>query len=291
MPVSGPTLWLSALIGALAAGLGRVVAFLPALLGAILILLIGWGIGKMIQWLITRALCAVHFNDLTERAGINDALRQAEIKSSPAGILGIVAYWFVFLIAIFSAINALGITTLTTLMASVVLYLPRIFGALLVVVVGAWGASLLGRLTRASAAAADVPYAGVLGSVVTGATLFFTFAVALDVLGLSFPFLTTAFAILLGGAVLTAVLAFGLGGRQYAADMLAGRELLMVFQPGDRIRAENLDGTVQAINPTFTVVRTLTGDLTIQNADLMARPNLVKTNKGMNDQGGMSQAA
>ena len=266
---AGPSLWIGALLGALATGLGRVIAFLPNLLGAIVILLVGWGIGKLIQALVTRGLRAVHFNDVTERAGINTALQRADVKASPANILGVIAYWFIFLLAVQAAVNVLGITALSNLMSAIVLFLPRVFAALLVLVAGAWAASFLGRITRASASTAGISYSSILGSVVQGAALFFTFAIAFDILGLAFPFLTTAFAIIVGSLGLAAAIAFGLGGREYASDIMAGRELRSVFVPGDHVMSDDMDGTIQDIRPTLTMVRTNKGDVAVQNRDLM----------------------
>ena len=268
---AGISLWLGALLGALATGLGRIVAAIPNLLGAIVILLIGWGIAKLIQRLVTGGLRAVHFNDLTDHAGINNALQRADIKAQPTTIMGVIAYWFVFLFAIYAAVGVLGVPALTALLGTVVLYIPRIIAALLVIVVGAWAASFLGRLTTASASTAAISYAGVLGGIVQGAVLFFTFAIALDTLGLSFPFLTTAFAIILGSLALAGAIAFGLGGRDYASDILAGRELRTVFNTGDRLVAEDIDGTVTSMRPTLMVLHTNTGDVAVQNSDLMKK--------------------
>lgn len=290
MPTGGISVWLAATVGALAAGLGRIIAFIPALLGAIVILLIGWGIAKLIQALVTKGLNAMHFNELMEREGINSALKRADVQSRPASILGIIVYWFVFLFAINAAVGVLGIPVLTTLMTAVILYLPRIFAALFIIIIGAWGASLLGRLTRASATTAGITYGDVLGSIVTGTVLFFAFAMALDTLGLSFPFLTTAFAIIVGAVGLTLAIAFGLGGREYAADMLAGRQLRMIYRNGDRLVTSSVDGTVQDIRPTVTLVRTKTGDVAIQNSDLM-RQQITRPNQGGQGSGGMQQAA
>jgi hypothetical protein len=284
----GASVWFVAFITSLTAALGRIIAALPSILGAILILLIGWGLGKLVQWIVTKGLRALHFNQLTERAGINDALKRADVKTGPSAILGVIAYWFVFLIAINAAVGLLGIPALSELMSAVILYLPRIFAALLIIVLGAWAASFLGRLTRASASSANISYADLLGSVVQGFTLFFVFAIALDVLGLTFPFLTTAFAVIIGGIILAAALAFGLGGRQYASDLLAGRELKTIFHQGDRLVSEDYDGTVEDIRPTFTILRTARGDQTVQNSDLMHQRSLVKPQRG---KGGMSEAA
>lgn len=287
--MQAPSVWFGALIGALATGLGRIVAAIPSFIGAIVILLIGWGVGKLVQALVTRGLKAVHFDQLTEHAGINSALKRAEVKTDPAGILGIIAYWFVFLLAINAAVGVLGIAALSTLMGAVILYLPRVFAALLILVVGAWAASFLGRITTASASTARVTYASILGSVVQGVVLFFAFAIALDTLGLTFPFLTTAFAIIVGGLALAIAIAFGLGGRDYASDILAGRELRSVFTNGDSITSDDMSGTVQDIRPTLTMIRTDRGDMAVQNSVLM-RKHATKPSRGM---GGnqMGQAA
>ena len=285
----GPQIWLLTLIGALTAALGRVIAIIPSLLGAIVILLIGWGIGKLVQWLVTKGLRALHFNDLTARAGINKVLQRAEIKTGPSAILGIIAYWFIFLIAVNAAVGLLGIPALTTFMNAVILYLPRIFAALLIIVFGAWGASLLGNFTRSSASAANIAYADLLGNIVVGATLFFVFAIALDVLGLAFPFLTTAFAIIIGGLALAAAVAFGLGGREYAADVLAGRQLRTIFHEGDRIVADDYEGTIQEVQPTMTILRTTRGEMSVQNSKLMNQHHLIKQQRGQG--GSMPEAA
>jgi hypothetical protein len=106
---------------------------------------------------------------------------------------------------------------------------------------------------------------------VQGTVLFFTFAIALDVLGLSFPFLTTAFALIVGAFALGGAIAFGLGGREYASDLLAGRELKSVFNRGDMLTSDDVSGTIQDIKPTLTVVRTTNGDMAVQNSDLMRK--------------------
>jgi len=291
MPAGGISIWFATWLTALSAGLGRIVAVIPNLIGAIVILLIGWGIGKLVQALVTRVLEAMHFDRVTERAGINDTLKRADIKYDSSQILGIVAYWFVFLIAIQAAANALGIVALSTLMATIILYIPRVFAALLIVIAGAWVASFLGQITRASAAEAKITYSDLLGNIVQGFMLFFSFAIALDFLGLSFPFMTTAFAILLGSIALAGAIAFGLGGREYAADVLAGRELRALFHSGDRLATDEVDGTVQNIGPTFTTVRTTKGDITVQNSTLMQK-RVIRPSQGTGGEGGgMSKAA
>jgi len=284
------SLWFGALLGALATGLGRMVAILPNILAAALILLIGWGLGKLLQKILVHGLRALHFNEVTERAGINDALKRAQIHTIPSTMLGVVAYWFIFLLAIQAAVSVLGISALTALMTRVLLYLPRIFAALVVVIIGAWGANVLSRMTRASANAAGIRYAPNLAIIVQLTVLFFAFAIALDTLGLDFPFLMTAFAIVIGAIALAGAIAFGLGGREYAADVLAGRDLRQLFKPGDRLATENLEGVLQEIRPTLTIIRTGQGNVTMQNSELIHR-QITHNSRDYGDGGGTARAA
>jgi hypothetical protein len=285
-----PSLWVGAVLGALISGLSRVIAVLPNLLGAALILLIGWGLGKLVQAIVNRVLRALHFNELTERAGINDTLIRADIKIDPSVILGVVAYWFVFLIAIYAAVNTLGITILTGFMTSVLLYLPRVFAALLLVIVGTWAASVLARITRASGTAAGIGYASTLSTIVQYTVVFFTFANALELLGLAFPFMRLAFGIVLGAFALAGGIAFGLGAREYAADLLAGRELRLLFNAGDRLVSGDVDGTILAIRPTLTVVRTARGDVAVQNSEVV-RKHAMRPQGASGEGGGIARAA
>ncbi len=290
MPGGGFTGWVSALWTSLAGAVGAIILFIPLLLAAIIVLLIGWGIAKTVQALVTKGLRTARLDELMDREGITDGLRRAEIKATPSQIFGVITYWFIFLIAVYAAVSVMGISALTALMTAVVLYLPRIFAALLVIVVGAWAASFLARLTRATASTANIDFAPMLGSVVMGTVLFFTFAIALGILGLNFPFLVTAFAILLGGLVLAGTLAFGLGGREYAADWLAGRQLKAVLTPGDRVLMAELDGTVKYINHTTTTIQTARGDVTMQNSEMMHH-HLLRVNRSTGEGGNMGFAA
>jgi hypothetical protein len=289
MPAGGVSVWLAALVGALVGAVSRIVSFIPELLGALLILLIGWGIAKLVQVLVVKGLRAVHFNRLMDREGVNSALERADIRTSATEILGIIAYWFVFLFAIQAAVSVLGIPALTALMAAVILYLPRIFAALLVIVIGAVIANFLARLTRSSASAANIGYSGILGSIVLASVLFFTFTIALNILGLEFAFLLPAFVILLGAVALAGAIAFGIGGREYASDLIAGRELRTLFSTGDTLMSDEVTGTIAEMKPTFTVIRTDRGDVAMQNSELMHK-HVRRKSTPMEGGGGMRAA-
>lgn len=270
MPQGGPSVWFGALIGSLATGLGRIISAIPDLLGALVIILVGYGIAKLLQLVVTKLLKAAHFDRYMDREGITPAMQKANISRTPAEVLGIFTYWLVLLLFINSAAGVLGLTALTRVVQAVLFYLPRVLGALIIVLVGAWLASFLSRLTNtASSAAGMKQYSSLLAGTVLWVVLFFTFAFALGTLGVDLTLITTVIAIILGGAALAFAIAFGLGARGKATDILAGRELRSMFNMGDTLATDTMTGTVVDMRPTYTVVRTDKGDMAVENTELL----------------------
>ncbi len=204
--------------------------------GAIVILLVGWGIGKLIQALVTRGLLALHFKQYHRARRHQRCAAACRYQAWPLGYPGDRRLLVRLPVPSRRRVNALGITALSTLMSSVILYLPRIFAALLIVIVG----SLAGECAGGSHARI-----GAFRAASTTRRRWAPWSCRRPVLHLRhgagfprrlLPFLTTAFAILLGGVTLAAALAFGLGGRQLSADVLAGRELRSIFRLGDHLK-------------------------------------------------------
>ena len=119
------------------------VIFLPRLLGALLILLIGWIVGRVVASLVTRALRAVRFDRIADRAEIDDMLRNAGVRLDPAAAVGELAKWFLFLIFFQAAATVLGIPQITAILNQIIAFIPNIVVALVIVLVGALAANLL----------------------------------------------------------------------------------------------------------------------------------------------------
>jgi len=120
--------------------------FLPKLLIAAVILVAGWLLAKLARLALDKGLKIINFNVLAERAGMDDFLKQGDIKTDTVGILALLAYWLVILLALMMAFNSLGLTYVTDLVGRVVLFVPKVVVAVLILAIGAYFARFVSRV-------------------------------------------------------------------------------------------------------------------------------------------------
>src|SRR5690606_4041173 len=116
---------------------------LPRLVLAVVVLIVGWIVAKVVRFAIERGLRAVNFNVLTERAGMDGFLRNGGIESDTTGLVALVFYWLVILAALVIGFNSLGLTYITDVLRSVILFLPRVLVAIVILAVGSYFARFI----------------------------------------------------------------------------------------------------------------------------------------------------
>lgn len=194
--------------------------FLPRLAMAFAIVIAGWLIAKAIRFAVERALRAVNFNVLTERAGTDHFLQQGGLRGDTTTLFGLVAYWLVILAALMSAFNTLGLTHVTDVLHQVVLFAPKLLIAMLAVVLGAYFARFVGGAVTTYCVQARIPDADLLGKLAQYVIMAFVIMIALSQVEFGGDIVQRTFLIILGGIVLGLALAFGLGGKDRAAALL-----------------------------------------------------------------------
>jgi len=200
--------------------LHQVAAFLPRLLLAMLVMLVGWLIAKAVRFAIDRGLRAINFNVLTERAGTDHFLRQAGMRGDTTTLFGLLAYCVVILAALIIAFNGLGLTYITELLDRVVLFAPKLLVSMLIVIFGSYCARFVGTAVQTYCLDAQIPDGDMLGRITRYLIMTFVVMIALSQVEIGGDIVQRTFLILLGGVVLALALAFGLGGRNWAAAML-----------------------------------------------------------------------
>jgi len=193
-------------------------AWLPALLGALAILIIGYFVAKVVSGLVWRALHRAGF-DRTLHAGQGGSYVQ-KLTSSPSKLVGTIAFWAILLGAISLSVTALGIEALTDFVAAIYAYLPNVLAAVLIfLVAGAISAGVAALATRTMGGTA-------LGRIVATAAPILVMTIAtfmiLDQLMIAENIVTITYAGLIGAIALGSALAFGLGGRDVARELLQG---------------------------------------------------------------------
>jgi len=204
----------------LRAFLVQVGAFLPRLGVALLLALAGWLVAKALRFATVKALRALNFHVLTERAGVDAFLQQGGTERDTTDLVGWLVYGLVLLGALIVAFNGLGLTQVTELLGRVLLFLPKVLVALLVLVFGLYFARFVGQSVLAWCRSMGIGDAEVLSRIAQYAIVTFVLLIAIDHVDIGGGLVQQTFLILLTGIVLALALAFGIGGRDRAAALL-----------------------------------------------------------------------
>jgi hypothetical protein len=191
----------------------------PKILLAIVILILGWLVAKVVRFIVVKALRAINFNVLTEKAGLDGFLRQGGGETDTTGILGLLVYWLIILTALLVASNSVGLAAVTELIGRIVLFVPRVIVAVVILAFGTYFARFIGVTVTAYCKNLDMPDAALLGRLAMYAIIVFVAMIAIDHLGLG-DIIRETFLIILTAVALALALAFGLGGQKRAADFL-----------------------------------------------------------------------
>jgi len=207
------------LLDSIRESLHQVAVFLPRLLLAIVIIVVGWLVAKALRFAVVKALRAINFNVVTEKAGIDHFLQQGGAQFDTVRLLGGLVYWLVILAALMVASSTLEATHVTELIGRLVLFLPKVMLAVVIVVFGAYFARFVAAALTMYLRDSHVGEAALIGRLALYAIIVFVVMIALDQMGLA-DIIRQAFLILVAGVALGLALAFGLGGQKRAADMI-----------------------------------------------------------------------
>ena len=195
-------------------------AFLPRLAIALIAIVAGWLLAKAARFALVKALRAVNFNVLTERAGLDEFLRQGGIRTDTTDIFGVLVYWLIVLAAFVVAFNTLGLNYITDLLRQVVMFVPRLMLALVILAFGSYFARFIAGAVMAYCRNVGIQDGDILGRLAQYAILAFVVLIALEQMQIGGDIVRHAFLIILAGVILALALAFGLGGRDWAAQLL-----------------------------------------------------------------------
>jgi hypothetical protein len=195
-------------------------SFLPRLLLAVLVVIVGWLVARVIRFGVIKILRLVNFPVLTQRAGIDRFLSQGGFTTDTTAIIGWLVFWLVIVTSLVIAFNGLGLTYITDLLMRIVLFLPRAILSLVILAFGTYFARYVGDRVMTYCANAGIRDGDLLGRLAAWAIMAFVIVIALDHLNVGGDIVRDAFLIVLAGVVLAFALAFGVGGQRWAADLL-----------------------------------------------------------------------
>lgn len=220
--VTTVTDWGEAVLVSVTTALQNLLGFLPALIGAIIVLILGWIISGILAGLVERALKAVGFERAAQSSGLANFIQQAGSGWTASKVVAEIVKWFIRLIAIQAAASILGLTQISDAINAVLLWLPNLVVAIVIIVVAALIANFVAGIVRGSAAEMGFSAPDLLGNIARYAILVFAAVAAVNHLGIAETVVNTLFIGAVGAVALAAGLAFGLGGRDVAARITEG---------------------------------------------------------------------
>jgi len=215
----GSSFW-QALVGALDVFYAGVARFIPGLLAALLILLVGLVVGWLVKVIVRRALIVARFDRFCDSAGISQVVSRADIRAAPSALIAMLLFWLVFLSFLMAGLSALRVDVINQLISGFFLYLPRVVVASAILLAGLLLANFVARAALLAAVNAAVPSPRAISLVVRFLVTILSFAMALEQLEIAKTIVIAAFVISFGAVMLGLALAFGLGGRDAARRIL-----------------------------------------------------------------------
>ncbi len=212
--------WSDAMFTSLAAAMALLFSAIPKVIGFLLIIVAGWFIASLIERGLSAVLRSIRFNDLAERAGLADFVRKMGMNTDASGMLALVVKWFVRLIALVVAFDALGLPAVSEVLRQLLLWLPNVVVALVVLVIGGLAARALSNVVRGAATEAGLSNANFLSKSASIVVWAFAIVVAVNQLGIATELVNTLFMAIVGALALGMGLAFGLGGRDTAREIV-----------------------------------------------------------------------
>ena len=211
---TGLNLFQQLVIAPLQTAINQLLTFAPSILGALLILLIGGIIARVLEQVIVRGLKLIALDKIADQLQINAILSKGGVRRKLSELIGAIIYWIVMLAFVMTALNALNLTVAAQLFQQIVGFLPNVIAAVFIVIVGAFAAAFLAATVRTAASNSGILQSHLLGQAVQTIVIVFTFVAALQ--QLQIQFVGEVFMIILSGLSFGVALAFGLGCKDIA---------------------------------------------------------------------------
>lgn len=236
----------------------KILEFLPNILGAIALILIGWLVAVLLRTAITKLVTSIltrlSRQRLASTKAVQSSTQQSRTWQSTPAIVGGIVFWTVLLFFLAAAVEALGLSAVSNVVALVTAYLPQVLAGVLILLIGLWVGEFARLLISRAAARAQLVYGDVLARFAQALIILVMAIIAIDELGVDSNILASILAIVFAATFGAAALAFGLGARGAVGNIIAARYVRRAYALGDVVRIEDLEGTIIEITETAVML-------------------------------------
>lgn len=255
--------WVEGLTDAVTASLTQIVAFLPTVILAFMLLALGYLLARVVSIVVTRLLQLMGFDRLLSRTAVQTLLERSGTKQKSSEILGMIAFWIIFLVFLIKASDTLQLTMVSDALTTIAYYIPKIGIAVLVLILGLIAANFVRELITMTCSSAGITHGTMVAQAVYVAVVLLIVVTAIDALGIDTDLLNNTIVILLAGLIGGAALSFGLGSRAAVANLIAAHYLGSVVRVGMTVKIGDNHGTVVAVTPISVVLETVEGRVVV----------------------------
>ena len=248
-----PTTWETTLVTSYEQLIAYLVAYLPQILGALILLVLGWFIAWLAQKMTTSLLSML--SKLANSMGHKlEAAKKIHIKPQQARLAGKVVFWIVMLFFFAAATSSLGMDFIASWLKEFLSYLPRILAAVVIVLCGFLIGSIASSMATAAAYNAGLQHSKRIGSLVKVVIIFIGGVIGIEQLGVNIHFITTIIIVQLGVLSFGVALAYGFGSSELVKNLAGARQAKKHFKHGDKIRIAEFEGELIEISSTMLIL-------------------------------------
>lgn len=245
--------------------LSTLAAYLPNILGALIILVLGYIVSKALKGVTLKILKWSGFTTMVENMEFNKHLKHVGSEHTISQLLAGLVYWIVFITFLIGVFEILGLSVAVVTLSSLVAYLPNVIIAAITIVLAMVVGRFAHRMVDAGLAQFNISFGGVAAVVAESAIILFGVVIAANQLGFNVTIITANVSIIVAGVMVMFALSLGLGSRTVASNVLGGYYTKQMYKKGDTITLSGHTGTVKAVTSVSVVVATDRGEVIIPN--------------------------
>jgi len=249
----------------------KVVTFMPDLIVALIFLLAGWVISSLIKRFLNKSLIKIGFNTFLDKLGLDTLLKKMDIKVQGSQVVASIISTFILLVFLLAALDIVGLSMLSGLIDTLVLFLPKLLAALAVLMCGFFVAQIVFNGVKIASKNTGVDYGRSVAEVCRGIIIVITVSLSITQLDIDVWLLNSIISVVIASVGLAAAISLGIGTKSMAQEIVAGVYLREMYQIGDNIEVEEVKGALVSIGSVASkVIGENEAVITIPNTFLLA---------------------
>lgn len=235
--------------------INQFVDFVPRLMGCLVILIVGYLVAKGVSVLVKKVLGQVGFDRIGEKLNQISIVKQLKTEIKLSEIIAKVLYYFILLVFLTAATETLGVDAITSMVLSIVNFIPQLIAAAIMLQVGIMLADVIKNTVTSLCKSFNIPSARLIGNIVFIFFLIITFISALGQIGIETALLESSFNLILGGIVAAFALGYGIASRDVLANMIAALYSRNKYKEGQIVKLDDVKGIITRIDSVSVTIQ------------------------------------